>query len=253
MSRVPAEEVLALIPARGGSKSIPRKNLQLLSGKPLIAHSIEQALQAGRISRVIVSTDDEEIAQTARRYGAEVPFLRPAELAQDHVQDLPVFQHALSWLQERESYRPAAVVQLRPTHPIRRPATIDAAIEVFLRRPDADSLRSVSVATQSPYKMWWIAKDGCLAPVLRLNDGREAYNLPRQSLPHVYWQNGYIDITRPRLILEGGTMSGRRILPFVIEEPGIDIDYAEHLDQAERLLAGEAAAATPLTSGRFPS
>ena len=114
-------DVLALIPARGGSKAVPRKNLQVLFGKPLIAHSIAHAQRAGRVTRVIVSTDDEEIAATARTYGAEVPFMRPPELAEDATPDLPVFQHALEWLRQTEGFSPCAVVHLRPTYPIRRP------------------------------------------------------------------------------------------------------------------------------------
>src|SRR5687768_2663157 len=113
-------DVLALIPARGGSKRIPRKNIHLVAGKPMIAYSIEQALQTPEITRVIVSTDDEEIAAIARSWGAEVPFLRPAEISQDLSTDLEVFTHALFWLAEHENYHPAICVHLRPTHPVRR-------------------------------------------------------------------------------------------------------------------------------------
>src|SRR5512136_2838806 len=112
-------EILALIPARGGSKGIPRKNIRSFSGYPLIAWSIAAALQAETVTRTIVSTDDEEIASVAREWGAETPFLRPAEFAQDQTTDLPVFEHALTWLTENENYHPDAVVQLRPTSPIR--------------------------------------------------------------------------------------------------------------------------------------
>src|SRR3989337_3169724 len=116
--------VLALIPARGGSKSIPQKNIRSFAGHPLIAYSIVAGLAAQTVNRVIVSTDDEEIATVARHYGAEVPFLRPAELAQDGTPDLPVFQHALYWLEENEGYQVEIVVQLRPTSPFRRPTHI---------------------------------------------------------------------------------------------------------------------------------
>jgi CMP-N-acetylneuraminic acid synthetase len=112
-------EVLALIPARGGSKGIPRKNIRDFSGYPLIAWSIAAAKQSELVTRVIVSTDDEEIAAVARAWGAETPFLRPAEFAEDKTTDLPVFVHALAWLAENENYRPDVVVQLRPTSPIR--------------------------------------------------------------------------------------------------------------------------------------
>lgn len=241
-----------MIPARGGSKSIPRKNLQLLWGKPLIAHSIEHALRARHIKRVVVSTDDEEIAAAARAYGADVPFMRPTELAADDTPDLPVFQHTLQWLRDVEGYRPSAVVHLRPTYPIRRPETIDAAIDAFRGRADVDSLRSVSVAHQTPYKMWRIGTDGCLVPVARLDDGREGHSLPRQALPRVFWQNGYVDITRPEVILEQASMGGRRIQSFVTNELGIEIDYAEDLREAERLFA-DGQSMAPFTPERFPS
>ncbi len=117
-------EILALIPARGGSKGIPHKNIRSFAGYPLIAWSIAAGLQANSVSRVLVSTDDEEIASVARDYGADAPFLRPSELAQDRTTDLPVFEHALKWLEDIEGYKPDIVIQLRPTSPI-RPIGID--------------------------------------------------------------------------------------------------------------------------------
>lgn len=118
-------EVLALIPARGGSKGIPRKNLRDFAGAPLIAYSIAAALQAELVTRVIVSTDDSEIAEVARAWGAETPFVRPAQFAQDDSTDLPVFEHALQWLRENEGYQPEIVIQLRPTSPIRPVGLLD--------------------------------------------------------------------------------------------------------------------------------
>lgn len=249
----PPQEVLALIPARGGSKSIPRKNLRLLAGKPLIAHSIEQAAASQLITRVIVSTDDAEIAELAKQAGADVPFLRPSELAQDYSRDLEVFQHALTWLAQHEGYRPDVVVQLRPSAPLRRVETIDAAIRAFLARPDVDSLRSVSVAQQTPYKMWTINTQGCLEPAIAGAKGHEVWNMPRQGLPRVYWQNGYIDMTRPEVILQRHTMTGQRILSFVIHEPCVEIDYEDHLALAERLLAGQAVGELAGDVERHPS
>ena len=146
-------EALALIPARGGSKSIPRKNIRLFAGHPLIAYSIAAGVAAQTISRVIVSTDDEEIAAIARQYGAETPFLRPAEFALDQTPDLPVFQHALTWLAENENYHPQIVVQLRPTSPLRRVAHIDGAVTRLLEHPEADSIRAVCIPFQNPFKM----------------------------------------------------------------------------------------------------
>src|SRR3954469_2165589 len=136
-----ANEVLALIPARGGSKGIPRKNVIDIAGKPLIAWSIEHALAAARVTRVVVSTDDEEIASVAAAWGADVPFLRPAEFAQDLSPDIDVFRHALEFL-ARESYTPEMVVHLRPTGPVRRVDDIDAAIGLLASDPDADAVRA---------------------------------------------------------------------------------------------------------------
>lgn len=236
-------EVLALIPARGGSKSIPRKNLLLLAGMPLVAHSIAHARASRHITRVVVSTDDEEIAQVARQHGAEVPFMRPAEYAQDLSPDVDVFRHALNTLAQRDGYRCDAVVHLRPTSPVRDAARIDEAIGLFLNRPDADSLRSVTPATQSPYKMWHPV-DGLLQPVVRAGD-RESHSMPRQALPQVFWQNGYIDIIRPEVISRG-LMSGDRVIPFIMHEPIYELDYPESIAAAEAALSGRPMAAAPV-------
>ncbi len=219
-------EVLAIIPARGGSKGIPRKNIRPFAGYPLIAYSIAAGLQAQLVTRVVVSTDDEEIAAVARRWGAETPFLRPASLAQDDTLDLPVFQHALNWLDEYESYHPDLVVQLRPTSPLRPPTLVDDAIRVMLANPHADSARGVVPAGQNPHKMWRIdPESGIMQPLLTVEGIPEPYNAPRQVLPPVYWQTGHIDVIRPRVILQQNTMSGKVILPILIDSRyTVDID-----------------------------
>ncbi len=147
-------EVLAIIPARGGSKGLPRKNIRSLAGYPLISYSIAAGLQANTVTRTIVSTDDEEIAAVARKYGADTPFLRPAEFAQDNTLDLPVFQHALNWLAENEGYQPDVVVQLRPTSPVRPPSLVDDAVRLLLANPAATSVRGLVPSGQNPHKMW---------------------------------------------------------------------------------------------------
>lgn len=235
-------KILALIPARGGSKGIPRKNLLVVNGKPLVAYSILQALASKHITRTIVSTDDDEIARVARQFGAEVPFMRPVELARDTSLDFETFWHALVWLRDNERYTCELVVHLRPTVPVRRVEVIDEAIEMMLKHPDADALRSVSVPIQTPYKMWRI-EDGYLKPLLTLEGVREPYCLPRQVLPKVYWQNGYVDIVRPNVILEKRLMYGEKILPFITTEPILELDYPENIPQVEdalqRLKRGE--------------
>ncbi|MBM3777714.1 MAG: acylneuraminate cytidylyltransferase family protein [Acidimicrobiia bacterium] len=228
-------EVLALIPARGGSKSIPRKNLVVVAGKPLIAYSIEQALASRLITRTIVSTDDEEIADVARACGAEVPFMRPGAFALDESTDLEVFRHVLQELDARQGYACELVVHLRPTGPVRRVEPIDRAIEIMLGRPDAHSLRSVSLAEQTPYKMWRMV-DGELQPLLQVPGMVEPCCAPRQTLPEAYWQNGYVDIVRPHVVLGLGRMAGERVLPFIVDEPVVELDYPESLPRLEQAL-----------------
>ena len=231
-------QVLALIPARGGSKGIPRKNLRDFAGAPLIAYSIAAALQAETVSRVIVSTDDEEISQVARAWGAEVPFLRPPELAQDDTTDFPVFQHALEWLAQHENRNYDVVVQLRPTSPVRPKGLIDSAVRLLMENPEADSVRGVVPAGQNPYKMWRIdPQSGSLQPLLQLADVPEPYNAPRQMLPKTYWQTGHIDAIRTETILRRHSMSGSVILPVVIDPRyTVDIDTPADLERYARLM-----------------
>ena len=228
-------EILALFPARGGSKGVPRKNVRVVAGKPLIAYSIEQALASRYITRTIVSTDDAEIADTARRCGAEVPFVRPAEFALDLSPDIDVFRHALEWLRDHEGDECNLVVHLRPTAPVRRVALIDEAIETMNRHRDAHSLRSVSRPSQTPYKMWRMVQSR-LEPLLQIPGVAEPYSLPRQKLPDVYWQNGYVDIVRPRAVLDLGSMAGDRVIPFVVIDPVPEFDYEDDIPQLEQAL-----------------
>ena len=233
---VERREVLAIIPARGGSKSIPRKNIRNFVGYPLIAYSIAAGKAAKNVTRLLVSTDDEEIASIAKDYGAEIPFLRPTELSQDDTPDLPVFQHALSWLEENEGYHPDILVQLRPTSPLRRTIHIDHAVQRLLEHPEADSVRTVCVPFQNPYKMWRIGEDGFLHTLLTF-DMPEPYNLPRQALPDVYWQTGYVDAAWTDTIQGKNSMTGDNILPLIIgAEEWIDIDLPDDWRRAERLL-----------------
>ncbi len=230
-------EVLAIIPARGNSKSIPRKNIKEFAGYPLIAYSIAAALQAKTVTRVLVSTDNEEIADVARKFGAEVPFLRPAEFAQDQTADLPVFEHALTWLKAHEGFEPDVVIQLRPTSPIRPRDCIDSAVSILLNHPDADCVRGVVLAGQNPYKMWHIQPDGILKPILTVTGVQEAYNAPRQELPSVYWQTGHIDAIRPATILKKKSMTGDVIYPLIIDPSyTVDIDTMTDWRNGEQLV-----------------
>lgn len=231
-----AMEVLALIPARGGSKSIPRKNIRPLAGHPLIAYSIAAGRQAKLVTRTIVSTDDEEIAAVARQYGAETPFLRPAEFAQDSTTDYPVFTHALEWLASQENYRPDLLVQLRPTSPLRPLEMVDQALRQLIEDPRADSVRGVVPAGQNPYKMWRV-EAGQMKPLLQVEGIPEPYNSPRQALPAAFWQTGHIDAIRVRTILEKHSLSGEMILPLFIDPRyTIDIDTLNDWQRAEHLM-----------------
>ncbi|HVP21135.1 MAG TPA: acylneuraminate cytidylyltransferase [Anaerolineaceae bacterium] len=231
-------EVLAIIPARGGSKGLPRKNIRPFAGFPLIAYSIAAGKSAECVTRTLVSTDDEEIASVGREFGADVPFLRPAELAQDNTTDLPVFRHALDWLAREENYHPAVVVQLRPTSPIRPRRLVDEAVSLLLSHPEADSVRGVMPAGQNPHKMWRLdPAGGPMRPLLAVDGIAEPYNAPRQVLPPVFWQTGHVDAIRPATILAGGSMSGKVILPVMVEPRyTVDIDSLFDLQRAEWLV-----------------
>lgn len=248
-------ETLALIPARGGSKGIPRKNIKPFAGFPLIAWSIAAARQSSQVTRVIVSTDDEEIAAVAREYGAETPFLRPAELAQDNTTDLPVFEHALHWLEQNEGYQPEVVVQLRPTSPIRPQGMVDEAIRLLLAHADADCVRGVVPAGQNPFKMWrFHGKDQPLTPLLEVEGIPEPYNAPRQILPPVYWQTGHIDAIRTATILHKHSLTGSVIYPLVIDPRyTVDIDTPADWAKYEALVySGGLEMVTPDQRARRP-
>lgn len=224
--------ILALIPARGGSKGLPRKNIQPLGGYPLIAWSIAAGLQAESVSRVVCSTDDEEIAEVAARHGAEVPFLRPAEIAMDDTLDLPVFQHALDWLEHEQGWRADVVVQLRPTSPLRFAGQVDAAVHLLLANPRASGVRTVIPAPANPFKMWLLPDSSgppWMRPLLPVPGLLEPFNMPRQKLPQAYWQTGTIDVVRADVI-RAGRMSGDHLLSLIVDpRQSIDIDGPDDL------------------------
>lgn len=228
-------EILALIPARGGSKSIPEKNIKQFAGKPLINHSIDVALSSEKITRVIVSTDCQEIADISLQAGAEVPFLRPHHLAQDDTLDYPVFEHCLKWLEEKDNYMPDLIVHLRPTSPLRTTKMIEDAIDILVADSSIDSVRAVCEPSQNPFKMWTISHAGILVPLVDSGIS-EQYNQPRQKLPKIYWQNGYIDVMRRETILKKRSMTGDKIKPLIIDNDSlIDIDNEVTFAFAEKM------------------
>ena len=230
-------EILAIITARAGSKGMPDKNISVMCGHPLIAYSIATALQAELVSRVICSTDSPEIATVAAGYGAEVPFLRPVEFAQDDSTDLQVFQHALGWMRDSEGYVADLVVHLRPTAPIRFEGDLDKGIRLLADAPECESVRAVIPAPANPYKMWRSDSSGLLKPLLQVPGTREPFNSPRQMLPEVWWQTGMLDIVRYSTITKKDSMSGDKILPFMANSQyTFDIDNKHSFNACELVM-----------------
>ncbi|MFQ5712260.1 MAG: cytidylyltransferase domain-containing protein [Candidatus Geothermarchaeales archaeon] len=224
----PKSFVVAIIPARSGSKSLPKKNLRALAGKPLVAWTIEAALRSELIDRVIVSTDSEEIAKLSREYGADVPFLRPDELATDYTPMLPVLQHAVRYLEEKEGYGVDVIVTLQPTSPLRDEGDIDEALRMFLKG-NVDSLVSVCAVRHHPYKMVRVV-EGKTKPIIAA--GREHER--RQDLPKVYRHNGAIYVTKRAILMRENRILGENTLAYIMpEEKSIDIDSALDLKLAE--------------------
>lgn len=236
--------VLGIIPARGGSKSIPKKSIALVGGNPLMYYTIKAAQASHFITRLIVSTDDEKMADMARKEGVEVPFMRPADLAEDLTPDLPVFQHALTWLKEHEGYAPEAVVHLRPTAPMRLPEDIDNAITLLSEHPDADAVHSMCTPLQPPVKMATVGEDGFLKPLLAnefpelFKKYREPFNMPRQALPPVWRHSPLVDVIRTSTIMDKHSMGGTNVLPLFCEAwRDIDVDSPRELQYTELLIA----------------
>ncbi len=222
------KNIVAIIPARGGSKGIPRKNIINLGGFPLIAYSIAVAKLSKLIERVIVSTDDEEIAEIARKYGAEVPFLRPREFARDDSLDIEFVQHAIKWFQDNEGYQPEYFVHIRPVTPLREPGVVDEAIEKFLNNKKTTSLRSAHELSESPHKFLEI-KNGFFEGLFSNDNRSEYYNLPRQAFPSAYCPNGYVDVLKTKTMIETKTIHGSKILPFVTPFV-VELDCSGDLD-----------------------
>lgn len=230
--------ILGVIPARGGSKGIPKKNLVPILGKPLIAYTIEAALQSRHLSRVIVSTDDKEIARISRDCGAEVPFMRPAELATDSALSLPVIQHATREMERLEGKAYDIVVMLQPTTPLRLGSDIDAGIELLLTT-GADSVISVvKMDAYHPLRMKRVLEDGRL--INYIEQGFEDMR-PRQELPEVYIRNGALYITRRDVLINENTFTGRDCRAYIMPEVrSINIDAESDIILAEHFLRREA-------------
>ncbi len=207
------QRIYAIIPARSGSKGVEGKNVRLLAGFPLIAYSIAAARMCDRIDRVVVSTDSEGIAELARSYGAETPFLRPKEFSGDLSPDRDFVLHALNWFEAHEHVIPEYLVHLRPTTPLRDPMLVDAAIYAMVSNPDATSLRSGHEAPESPFK-WFMQDDGGYFRPIGSSDASNS-NLPRQLFQKVYIPDGYVDVLKSSFVLQAEDIHGDRMIGYV--------------------------------------
>jgi CMP-N-acetylneuraminic acid synthetase len=226
-----ARDYLAIVPARGGSKRIPGKNLALLAGRPLIDYTLEAARSASALTAIVVSTDNPLIAHRAEQQGALVPALRPSEMAQDSSPVVDALKHALLAFEDIDSRRAQAIVLLQPTSPLRTSADIDAAIDLF-EAQHADTVTSVRLARDHPYYSWRQVA-GAIVPFI----GYREMGLDRQELPPLYAENGAVYVIRRELVLEG-RIYGDRVVPYCMDESSsIDIDSPLDLAWAEFLFA----------------
>lgn len=232
-------KILGIIPARGGSKSVPRKNIKDLAGKPLIAWTIEAAKAAAVLDRVVLTTDDEEIAEVGRRYGVDAPFMRPKELAEDKTPTLPVLQHAISWLKENDGYEPDAVMLLQPTAPLRQARHIVEAVELF-KKSGADSVVSV-VEIPGHFSPYWAVVEGSDGRAkLFTGDPIRKRITRRQDFPQkTYAHNGAIYLFKTRLLFDPyePSLYGDHVRLYPLEEKySVNIDGLEDWAHAEWIM-----------------
>lgn len=227
--------IVALIPARSGSKSIVDKNIKLLGGHPLIAYSIIVAQLASGIDRIIVSTDSEKYAKIARDYGAEVPFLRPKEISGDSSSDYEFIKHALDWLQDNERYQPEYLVHLRPTTPFREICYVESAIEAIINDKKATALRSLHEMSESSYKTFEI-EGGCMKAICSGTFDIETANRPRQMFKTTYNANGYVDIIRTSYVILNKKIHGDHVIAYITPR-AFEADIPEDFEYLEYLIS----------------
>ena len=219
--------IIALIPARSGSKGIKKKNILLFEGKPLLAHSIIYAKKSHLIKDIIVSTDSEDFANIANEFGARTPFLRPFLLSGDDVQDFSVVEHAVKFLENENNKKIDYIALLRPTSPLRPKMLIEKAYQIIQNNNEATSVRSVIETNQHAYRQWFLDEKKIISPI---SDIFEPYNLPRQILPKSYFQSGDLEFIK-RSTLEQKSVSGDHVLPLIIDSKDLfDIDTVKDLE-----------------------
>lgn len=227
---------LGLIPARGGSVRVKNKNILKLGGRPLIDYTVKAALASKYLDRVVVSTDNEEISKIARESGAEVPFVRPSEIATKDATELAFHMHAIEWLSQNQDYRPDYIVNLYPTTPFRTTESIDSAIELILDHPQADGLRSVTKCSEHPYKMW--TRDKEYLNYFVHDDDPRVHTLSYHLLPEVFIQNASIYIIKKDVVMNQKTTIGKKMLCFEMsDEESVDINSPVDFEFAEFLLS----------------
>lgn len=223
-----------IIPARGGSKGVPRKNVKILSGHPLLTYSIATSKLSKYIRNTIVTTDCQEIANIALEYGADVPYLRPAEISGDNATDLEFFKYHIQYLREKNLEIPDLLIHLRPTTPLRETDIINDAINSFLQDEEATALRSVIYTHLTPYKIF--KKVGnYMKPFLKSDLAKEFYNLPRQAFEDAYIPNGYIDVVRTDIFADTDILHGDNIYMYITDNVA-DIDTIEEFHFAEEIV-----------------
>ena len=230
-------DVVAIIPARSGSKGVTDKNIKLLAGKPLLAYSIVAARLSKKIGRVVVSTDSEYYAEIAREYGAETPFMRPEELSVDSSADYEWVKHALDWIEDNDGYQPEYLIHLRPTTPLREVSYIDAAIESMVKcdSDTATALRSVHEMSQTAYKALEM-EGGILKCICSGSFDIDSANRPRQRFKKTYDANGYVDIYRSSYIKKNKKLLGNRVLAYITPQV-YEVDTVEDFDYLEYQIA----------------
>lgn len=230
--------IIAVIPARSGSKGIPNKNIRLYKNKPLLAHSIEIAKKCPYINKVYVSTDSEEYQKIAIEYGALAPFLRPKNISDDMSSDYEMFEHFIGWYENNYQLIPDILIHLRPTYPNRKIEWLNESIEIFIKNIEKyDSLRSVVLLDKTPYKMYYINEENELKPYFSKYSDKnmiESFNQARQYFPQTYLHNGCIDIFKT-ILLKESKISGDKIYPYIMDEnEKDDIDTIDDFERSEK-------------------
>ena len=224
--------ILTVIPARSGSKSLKDKNIKMLKGKPLMYYSINYSLQSNLVTDTLVSTDSKKYSNIAISLGAQCPFLRPKSISGDLVQDYDVVYHSLKEMENLKGYIYDFVIILRPTSPLRPSRLIEKGVDLLINNLEATSVRAMTKCSQHPYRNWQLEKDGSVKSFLSMD---EPYNLPRQLLPESFFQTGDIEIIRRSTILEG-SVSGKKVLPLLLDsESYVDIDNLNDFEKALKI------------------